>query len=654
MAKEKTAWFEQEAAKERHINEWDALIKQAGLHIKWPEQIAHCHYMTQQKLETKLLKTEQDYINYPGYYAKLYVDQGMTPEEAEAKVAEDAANASRRVKRAQNILALCEKEYAIRAALEERGEHPKTPAKYRFQAPALNARVSDLPSNPMRNPIGTTYYIDADSGNDSNDGLSAGAAWKTAAQYTTTSVRTAGDIAICKRATTAAYWTGDTTLNFDEDGTIAAPIILRSAYENEFSDDVDLSSTATATLVWGSKEVVFSADVSGVISAGDWIYNPEDDPYLHAYLVLGVNTNTVTIAWPYQGENPGAGKAMIKMLSAAPFGGTSASAGMSLSSDDHWWFQGIRLKTNATSGGLQLSTSASPTVLDIDGEVGAGLVSGIVNLISPVGAFVNKVYSYNGRAVNSGTPLDKVINIAADLNNKAQPGIAGNNQPIYENIELSNVNGSEGLVIINGQAFQSYRIRNLITDNSQARSVFQQFFAVEDFNNNIDNFIYTFTGLATPTEGTLQYNDAVTREGGAPFSVKVSPTTSISSLRDISCLTPVKGLPIFCAADVETTLRLYVRADDSAEWIANPTAAEIGLRAEYYGNPDNCYRRTAKSAEEPDFLNSEDWLALSVTFTPARDGLVYVSLLYGKPKETDKENIFYVDPFIEVVEPQEE
>lgn len=63
----------------------------------------------------------------------------------------------------------------------------------------------------------TVYYIDLDAGNDGNTGLSTVQAWLTLQQYTTNTVRTAGDIAYV-RANTSQVLAANVV--FDEDGTV--------------------------------------------------------------------------------------------------------------------------------------------------------------------------------------------------------------------------------------------------------------------------------------------------------------------------------------------------------------------------------------------------------------------------------------------------
>lgn len=62
------------------------------------------------------------------------------------------------------------------------------------------------------------YYIDYDNGNDSNDGLSIGNAWKTLLKYTTETARSPGDRAFLRAGITWDQGTEATDIVFDEDG----------------------------------------------------------------------------------------------------------------------------------------------------------------------------------------------------------------------------------------------------------------------------------------------------------------------------------------------------------------------------------------------------------------------------------------------------
>ena len=117
-----------------------------------------------------------------------------------------------------------------------------------------------------------TYYIDFDNGADGDPGTFA-QPWATLDKFCE-NARAPGDIGIVRRGMIQAV-TSDLTLL--SDGTIVAPIVLEADYDDDWGDKVDLSGTATATLIFGSKTVTFTADVSGVIAAHDWIYADGDD-----------------------------------------------------------------------------------------------------------------------------------------------------------------------------------------------------------------------------------------------------------------------------------------------------------------------------------------------------------------------------------------
>jgi len=206
-----------------------------------------------------------------------------------------------------------------------------------------------------RKPIGTTFFIDADNGNDGNAGTSTGAAFATLDQFTE-NARSAGDKAILRRGMTNRYDDG-TDLNFTSDGTLLDPIKITADNANAFSDDVDLSATATATLTFGSKTVTFSSDVSGVCAAGDWIYVAAEDADEFAYEVDSVSTVTVMLFLPYKGDQAGAGKTMTNMQSP-PIWNTAAGVFQVDFDADNWWkVQGIHFRGTDTRGVVEINTS---------------------------------------------------------------------------------------------------------------------------------------------------------------------------------------------------------------------------------------------------------------------------------------------------------
>jgi hypothetical protein len=78
----------------------------------------------------------------------------------------------------------------------------------------------------IRTPHHTDYYIDYDNGNDGNNGLGTGTAYKTITKYTTTEVRSAGDKAFLRANITWDQGTEAVDITFDEDGTADSYIEL--------------------------------------------------------------------------------------------------------------------------------------------------------------------------------------------------------------------------------------------------------------------------------------------------------------------------------------------------------------------------------------------------------------------------------------------
>ena len=647
----KTPWYKQDPNVVRHINEHDALVREAGLHIKWPEQIANVFDATRLKLETRLLKAESDHLNYPGYFQKQYVDSGMSHEEAVVQVVADTENAVRRVLRAKNILALCPVEYGLRLAMIDRGLHPPTPAKYQNGNKMFVPMAKDLPIDALRSPVGTTYYIDPDTGNDANDGLGTGTPWDTLANFTTTTVRTAGDICLVKRGTTAYAWDASGALAVDEDGTDALPIIIRSAYGNEYGDDVDLSVTATATLTMGSTTVTFSVDVSGVLAAGDWIYNVQDDQYLYSYLVLSVSTVTVIIAWPYLGDNPGSGKTMTKMLSAAPIGADSAAGAWVFNGDDYWTVQGFKGQSN-NNGGLvayQSGTGLLGRDVYIVGTTSANTVAFGVGSGLPGPARIDKVYATKGRGVSyfAGNQTGVLYtNIVQDLDNVSSLATAaavGGAFALVENFSTTNQHASASF--FGSTAGGGASLRNVVKDDTFDGSSFTASTSrtgIEDIDGVAGTNVYYALDTAYNTP-IIQKTTSVTRPGGSSFSLLVTPTASLTTRMLI--LPILNELGIYLPANAKT-LTVYARSTATTDWTADPTAPEFFLELSYYCNASNCWRKRVFSTSLADFNGTTDWQALSVTVTPAQAGNAYLSLKYGKAKESGKANTFYVDPLV--------
>ena len=163
---------------------WDAKSRYRSIHNVVPEKIN----MALECYGSKIPHLERTLIEERGKFTELL--RIVRAEEATLDGLEEIANLTRKINRLKDKRITCEKE------LEGRD---------------LGTIVRDFKDFHF-----TVYYIDLDAGNDGNTGLdAAGEEWLTLAQYTTTTVRTAGDIAYVRANTDE---TMAAVLNCDEDG----------------------------------------------------------------------------------------------------------------------------------------------------------------------------------------------------------------------------------------------------------------------------------------------------------------------------------------------------------------------------------------------------------------------------------------------------
>lgn len=491
-----------------------------------------------------------------------------------------------------------------------------------------------------------TYYIDFTNGNDTNDGTATDSAhaWATLDKFCA-NARSAGDIAIVRRGMTQSV---SADLTFASDGTRYNFIKIEADYDNAWSDRVDLSATATATLTFGSKTVTFSASVSGVISAGDWIYASGDATREFAYEVESVSTSTVTLYLPYKGDQAGSGKTMYNMK-AAPIWNTAAGNFQAMfDGDDYWLIQGIHWRGTDANGQMEVDSCFGHIFKDCiftgngSGDYGVRIHDYYCGVEIIKCRFYNNNFGVAGYSSgNNGYILIKDSLI--DLNN-----ISGGYGVVYTSLdtfisETTIKNGQYG--VFSSTWYEGPYLRNCPISNMSNTEIYDsQSLAkvfVEDFNGTVgDNRFYQLT--ATNSAST-QSETSTVRTGGGATSIKVTPSdyTFNNSLNIYRI--PLFDYPIHLEADTEKTITVYFKTGATSDWTANPTASELYLEAEYWGHASNNYRRIKKSTGTVSFTTSTDWQSLTVTFTPLQDGVAYIRGYYGKTKESSKSNIFYVD-----------
>jgi len=187
-------------------SQWEEKIFYRGVQVKFPEQLKYLiDEMYPEKIARLAERLKEDSLNE-----------------------EDAEFLNAKILRLTDKYATCKKMYDLRQA-------KAVPIKGEW---AMH---------------GTVYYIDLDGGNDGADGLGTGTAWLTLEKYTTTTVRTAGDIAYVRANTTETVGAND--IVFDEDGTVNAYISI-------------IGCDSVANDPWSD-----SSDVRPIIDFGDQIKN---------------------------------------------------------------------------------------------------------------------------------------------------------------------------------------------------------------------------------------------------------------------------------------------------------------------------------------------------------------------------------------------
>lgn len=604
-----------------------------SLHLKHDAQLAAMHVSHDTKRARMAAKRLQAFT-YPDSIRWPLIEAGKGQAKADAAVVRAQLTSDAKVTQLLDIVAAIESEIAFRdAGLVE------------------------------RDPLGTKFFIDADAGNNGNDGLTVGNAWADFHEFTQ-NARAAGDRAVARRGTVATYDDASANLTFTSDGDIGDPIVLEADYDDDFGDEVDLSATATATLVIGSTTVLFTATVAAVLSIGDWIYALGDNNRLYAYEVANVVTTTVTLFRPYKGGQTGSGVTMFNMQANPKWDDIADNFVLwNMFGDNFWLFRGVSIAGESGTGQLLLDTSTGISCWDTtigDSRVTASIsiymnsdgneftlnkcrlfnyVEGITTASSDA-AFVNMVVRdtlfdgdnvANSRGIRLAQWCTGTV-IESDFQNHATGDIDC----------LAVGNGSNGALLLMRNCNLTSATPVNAHDAAGARTVR---ILIEDYNNVLgDNRQLTHLSSAEGVP-TIQSETGTTRAGGGDVSIKVTPSDKLGAVEGY----PHGLLTLFeRAIDLPAeakTLTVFFASDNIGEWTVGPTASELYVEVEYWGHATNDVRIIERSTGTVDFTTDTDFdQSLAVTMTPAQAGLAIFRVLYGKPKEVADANIFYVDP----------
>ena len=630
-------------------DEWDSLIVTEGLHIKWHNEAGR-----------------------PAKYLSSQLQAMLDQHNVKKSVFETKKND------ADTWVSLIDSSSDDQALIIANGNGYETAPEYRtflvFQIEKFYTldRITQLITKEIefreagvysRSPIGTTYYIDPDNGDDAGyDGTAAvineetGAGpWSTISKFVATA-RSAGDRAICRRGTTTNYGTG--TVSITSDGQTSNPITLEADYDNAFGDNA--ASAQTYTMVHGSKTAEASATITG-ITAGEWVYNStdSDDPRLLAYEVVSVSGTTLTLRHPFKGTS-GATKTLTVMLANPIFGAGGTSDLLNLSGDRYWRFSGIHIYSSYAAGGAVMNSA----VWDISWHdcimQGNGVSCDGVTVQANSHAQMHKchIYAYSTNGVDLVTDSSiELYDCVFTGGLRGLYGTGGATRIHAEDCELNSnstadvdaqVSASFGfLVTLKNCRFNS--TTKVKVDNTSVGEMIGVY--SEDHNGTKgDNRVFgTFSSGVSDTP--YIESDAVTvRAGGSATSSKITPSTNIGphdagKINLLGMHFPLfkTEFPVY-ADTTSRTYTFYVKSAATANWTANPTAAELYIEATYWDHASNNYRKSIRSTGTVSFTTLTTWQAIAITVAPAQTGLMYLKLMYGKTKESAKSNVFYFDP----------
>lgn len=629
---------------------WNQKIIESGLHLKWSTQIKEIHDLWVENLPKIKLKLAEEQIS-PNQKIVSNPDNTFEIVDRTQERSDNIANLERKVLRGESVIKLCIEEERIRVLLESKGRLFKIPDQYKRKGERLDVSSYPLYEMPTswvleRNPVGTTYYGDSDSGSDANSGLTTGLAWASLAQFTTTTIRSAGDIYILRNNTTANY--GTSILDFDETGTINDPIIIERDYDNAFGDDVAV--TPTGTFVEGDTAVVCSADVSAQVSVGDWIYANGDAPREFAYQVESLSTtvstnDTINLYLPYLGDQEGSGVSITNIGTAPFFGSTTdTSPRMRVYSVYYWRIWGLEIRTNSNNPALDFQNMSDFRSYDMVFECGTTSSGEFVSTSAECSElYFEKFRAENfrfGFTIGDDPASGNVKNGIIDGNNKSGSYgvfLDGTCDVLFEQVTFRNNAFAD--VGLNAET-TGYEFLNCSFESATETYAFGQierFMFNQDYDRTVDKTAVLYGGTSVTLMPVIWESDTTTvRAGGNDVSIKVTPTDNVGEWK-------ILRLPI--EHDTSTkTYTIYVKTDATANWTANPTADELEVGFEYWCNATTKVRKLKKSTDTANFTGSTAWQGLSVSVTPAIAGQGFLTLKYRKPKEASVSNEFFIDP----------
>ena len=626
---------------------WAEDVKKESLNVKHDYQLDQLISMHQKKLDEKIAPILEKYLKYPDLLKSEAEEQLKNSEQPYTQADIDRI-ADEKLKQARWDVAKL-RQSVKRAQMEKQ-----------IRSSRFIDRTPEI--------LGTTYYIDCVNGNNASAGTATNTAWRTIDQFTE-NARVPGDKAIVrggnyglKTATTENCGDGS-PLTFTSDGFFDNPIVIERDYDNIWRENV--SSTQTYTATYGSKTLTASAQITDgrLLATGpnglasSTIYISGDDPREFMYEVATAANTTITLYLPYKGAQAGSGKT-IGINPSNPLRGSTSTSFVTIASDDFWKIQGITVTGTISAGVIQANAATYWELKDVSclGGVAAGAVSSCfgetgsrwdvvifnkvrtlweTNGINANGAGMQYVTVKNSLFEGTGTANGKGISIQ-------QPSIFYIENTEFKNHTQNDI--SSNGVVLNRLSTVNARGNITSTTSTLGNAIgwinIEDFGGVVGFNKNMQPAGYS-SAFAKDTTVISSVTSTI-RSGGGDTSILTTPTTSLSTVWDLSKI-KLFEYPIYSTAAARQ-VDVYMSVTATANFTADPGANELWIEAEYWGTTgNNAVKKITKSTGVLDFNGTTDWQNLTINFTPAQAGIVYLRGYYAKTQESGKSNQFLVD-----------
>lgn len=500
-----------------------------------------------------------------------------------------------------------------------------------------------------------TYYVDLNAGSDAAAGTATTTAFKSMDQFAE-NTRAAGDVAWVRRGTASTTVYSD--LTFTTSGTLNAPITLSADYDNLWGDFYNSAQTYNVT--FGSTTMTSSASTTD-INVGDWVYvvgdHTEDaaNPTIYgkdfAYEVATLTPTYIQFYLPYKGPSTGS-KTLRVMPDAPTWNNIAGDFNLSFVVDSYWYLKGLNL--NSTDSGGVIALTQEKGFIFNDMSLSTDGVTAIWMNVADISTLLSKsrVSNMSVNGFPSGIRAeDLYVNCVTP--NLAPFSLSTARVVNYlRDIELANCTYDVvGSGFANGGIFEARNFKRTgvlsgISSSPVTDLYFEDDRGVPGLNMSSSNKISSDTITTSTQSTTLNL-----RTGGANKNLLVLPpsgtgNTGISTKNFPFSFIQLFKYPVYAASNTPYTYTMYFKnasTTGTSDWTADPTASEMWIEAEYFGDTVDADRKLTKSTGTLDFNGTTDWVSLSVSATTTQDGILYLRGWYGKPRETGKANSFYMD-----------